>query len=228
MLFEEFQSLLDKVAALPGGLIVCDDFNCPSSAFVHVDKFLERIVDDYDLVQHVKVSIHRHDGVLDLIITSPENPTITVVVVEDMRFPHHFMVTATLTDTMPCPVRTSHVIRNSKVMDMDAFRSRLLASPVYTAPKTSTDEFAGRLRESVVGVLDQLAPSRKLTERCGLPSNRWISFVAIAACRTSRQSERRNHRTTAEADRLAYRTPCWRANHLIKESRHQHFTLCGV
>ena len=85
--FDEFQSLHDEVAALPGGLIACGDFNCPSSAVGHVDKLLERIVDDYDLVQHVNVPIHRHDGIQDLIITSSKNPTITDVVVEGMEFP---------------------------------------------------------------------------------------------------------------------------------------------
>ena len=102
-------------------------------------------------------------------------------------------------------------------MDINSFLSRLIASPVYSAPKTSTDEFAEQLRESVVGVLDQLAPSKKLMKRCGKPSNRWISFEAIAARHIRRQSERRYHRTRMEADRLAYRMACWRANHLIKE-----------
>ena len=49
--------------------------------------------------------------------------------------------------------------------------SRVLASSVYIAPKASTDEFADQLRECVVRILDQLAPSRKLTKRCGKPSN---------------------------------------------------------
>ena len=82
---------------------------------------------------------------------------------------------------MPRPVRTSHVARNIKSMDMDTFRSRLLASLIYTTSKMSTDEFADQLRESVVRVPDQLAPSRKLMKRCGKLSNHWISSEAIAA-----------------------------------------------
>ena len=87
---------------------------------------MEHIFDNYDLFQHVNVLTHKHDAILDIFITSPENPTITDVVVEHMGFPDHFMVTATISDAMPSPVITSYVARNITAMDMDAFRSRLL------------------------------------------------------------------------------------------------------
>lgn len=100
LFFDDFKIMLDEVAALSGGLIVCGDFSCPSSTVGHADKLLERIVDDYDLVQHVNVPTNRHDGILDLFITSPEKPTIADVVIEDMGFPNHFMVKAALSDAI--------------------------------------------------------------------------------------------------------------------------------
>ena len=100
----------------------------------HVDKLLECIVNDYDLFQRIKVPTHRHDRILNLIITLPENPTITDVDVKDMGFSDHFIVTATLSDVMPCSVCTSHEVSNTKAMDMNALLSRLLATSVYTAP----------------------------------------------------------------------------------------------
>ena len=136
--FDDFQGLLDEIAALPGGLIVCGDFNCPSSAVSHVDKLLKRIINDFDLFQHVRVLTHRHDEILNLIIKSPENPTIIDVDVEDMGFPDYFMVTATLSDVMPRSVCTSHEARNIKDMDMSAFLSRLLASSILLQRRAPT------------------------------------------------------------------------------------------
>ena len=115
----------------------------------------------------------------------------------------HFVVTATLSSAKLHPACISHEVRNIKAMDMKAFRTKLLASSVYTAPMTSTNDYAEQLRQCVVGVLDQLAPSKKMTKRCGKPSNRWISSEAIAARCSRRQLERRYRRTKMEADRLS-------------------------
>ena len=77
--FDEFRSQLDEFAAFPGGQVVCGDLSCPSAVVGHLDNKLERMVDEYDLLQHVKVPIHKLDGILDVIITSPGNPSVADV-----------------------------------------------------------------------------------------------------------------------------------------------------
>ena len=154
-------------------------------------------------------------------MTSPGNPS--VVDVEDMGIHDHFLVTATLSAAKPRAECTSFEARNIKGMDLNAFRSKLLSSSAYTAPKTKIDDYADQLRECVVGILNQLAPSKKMTKRCGRLSNRWISNEVVAARRSRRQLDRRYRQSRTDADRLAYRAACRWANHLIKKSQHQHF-----
>ena len=122
---------------------------------------MERVVDEYDLLQHVKVPTHKVDGILDVIMTSPGNPSVADVDVEDMGFPDHFLVTATLSTAKPRSECTSFEARNIKGMDFNVFRSKLLASSAYTAPKTKTDDNTDQLRECVVGILDSSHPRRR-------------------------------------------------------------------
>ena len=61
------------------------------------------MVDECDLLQHVKVPTHKLDGILDVIMMSPVNPPVADVDVdvENMGFPDHFLVTATLSAAKP-------------------------------------------------------------------------------------------------------------------------------
>ena len=168
--------------------------NCTAPTAGHVDRQLERLIDDYDLRQHVKEPTNKQDGILDLIITRPQDPQVSKTCVEEIGFPDHYLVTTRLGVARPWPVRATFVARNIKAMDVTSFRSKLLASDVCNAPKSTTNDFADQLKDSVIGVLDQLAPSRRMTTRCGKPSNKWISSEAKAARRTRRQLERRYRR----------------------------------
>ena len=170
--FTELQDFLDEVVALPGGLYICGDMNCLAPTAGHVDRQLERLIDDYDLRQHVKEQTHKHDGILDFIITRPQDPQVSKTCVEDIGFPDHYLVTTTLEVVRPWPVRATFVARNIKAMDVTSFRSKMLASDVCTGPKSTTNDFADQLMDSVIGVLDQLPPSRRMTKRCGKPSNK--------------------------------------------------------
>ena len=68
-------------------------------------------------------------------------------------------------------------------------------------------------------MLDELAPIKSRTVRCGKKSSRWLSVAAVAAKRRRRQLERRWKRTAAECDRVAYRAACREANVEINRSR---------
>ena len=103
---------------------------------------------------------HIDEGILDLIITSPTNPHVTDVHVDDMGFPHHFVVISTIASERPESVFQTRKTRNFKVMDLHAFLLKLWQSVVYTAK----DSFANQFRNCVVDVLDELVPLRWMTK----------------------------------------------------------------
>ena len=79
-------------------------------------------------------------------------------------------------------------------------------------------EFANQLHDDVVHILDDLAPMRRMTKRCGKPFNRRLSSEAVAARRNRRHLERRYRRTHSEAVRQSYSAACPNINRLIRES----------
>ena len=97
------------------------------------------------------------------------------------------------------------------------FSAKLLSSSVHTTPVLNTNEFANQPRDDVVHILDNLAPMRRMTKRCGKPSNRWLCSEAGAARRNRRQLERRYRRTHSEAARQSYSAACRNTNQLIRE-----------
>ena len=76
----------------------------------------------------------------------------------------------------------------------------------------SADEFADQLEQSVVSVLDELAPLKICSKRCGRWSNRWLSESAVTAKRKRRRLERRWYRTRRQADHVVYCSACHEAN----------------
>ena len=135
-----------------------------------------------------------------------------------MGFPDHFIVVTTLQGTRPRLETVMFESRNSKAIDINTFKSQLLASDVYNATKSGTNEFAAQLRDCVTEILHELAPKRRMTKRSGKPSNKWLSSEAIAARRTRHQLERRYHRMCSESAMLAFHAASRCTNHAIKAS----------
>lgn len=73
-----------------------------------------------------------------------------------------------------------------------------------------------QLNVTVTNILDDFDPLRYM-KHCGKPSNRWLSFEAIATRLNRRQIKRRFCHSRSETDRLSYRaeepiTSSWRSS----------------
>ena len=89
---EDFRNFLDEVVDLPGGLYICGDVNCQSIATGHIERHLEQVIDDFDMLQHVSVPKHNLGGLLVVVITSPQNPTVIGITVDDLGISVHSIV----------------------------------------------------------------------------------------------------------------------------------------
>jgi len=90
---------------------------------------------------------------------------------------------------------------------------------VCTIPADDVNTYADQLDHDNTSVLDQLAPTRMKTRRCGKRSGRWLSDEAVQAKRQRRRLEARWRRTKLETDRVAYMKACHTANTHIVNSR---------
>ena len=68
-----------------------------------------------------------------------------------------------------CSLQKVSRILASEVSSMLASKvSNMLASEVFTTPKLDVDDFAEQLQQCVSGLLDKLAPLKRMTKCCGL------------------------------------------------------------
>ena len=216
----EFEVMLDEAVALPGKLFLCGDFNSPSTTTTgQLNPQLSDLIVGMDMIQHVSGPTHNRGGLLDLIITPAQPVFVGPVAVNDLGISDHYMISTTLTIAVP---RAPCIITERRcfaTFDVDEFKRKLNEASVLMQPNHQTNEFAVQIRDDVVGILDAMAPVKRVTRRLGKRTNGWLNHDAILARRQRRRLERRYRRTRLEADRVAYRTACRSTNNIINNAR---------
>ena len=154
-----------------------------------------------------------------LVITAETSTLCGKLTVTDPGISDHKLIAADLQVGRLKSIVRQYRYRNVKTVDVAVFADRLRRQPVYTDPADSVDKFAGQLEQSVVEVLDELAPLKTCSKRCGRRCSRWLSEPVVTAKRKRCRLERRWNRTRRDADRVAYRSACREANAEINKSR---------
>jgi hypothetical protein len=113
--------------------------------------------------------------------------------------------------------------RSFKNFDRTRFEELFLQTSTVTDPADNVDDYIEQFNESMIKVLDEIAPVKTVTNRRGKKKSPWLSEAAEKAKRERRRHERKWKRTKSEADRIAYRAACRSANTLIMESRRNFF-----
>ena len=117
------------------------------------------------------------------------------------------------------PVIT-YTSRNIRAVDATMLENELRKSVLFTRPAATVDEYVSQLNDVLTHLLDKFAPARARRRRSQKPR---LSKPSQRPKRTRRRLERRWRATGDEADRLAYRRKCRKANRLINESRSNHY-----
>jgi Reverse transcriptase (RNA-dependent DNA polymerase)/Endonuclease-reverse transcriptase len=207
-------------------LVVCGDFNCPGATASTIRDDLSTTIDAFGLKQLVTSPTHSGpygDSLLDLVITAKDSTLLdNLAVCNTHGVSDHCLVKWTVARCLNRRQPTTVFYRNLKSLDLDAFRTALSNSPLFTAPEDTVDGFASQIDDVVTDILDQLAPIRQLKKCPGKKINRWLSDAAIEAKRLRRRLERRWKATGDILARRSYRAICRQANKLINESRMQH------
>jgi len=104
-------------------------------------------------------------------------------------------------------------------LDLNQFRMLLSTADVFTNPSNTANGFAHQLHDTIVSILDKLAPLKVVTKRRSQHVCGWLSENAVELRRHRRTLERRYRRTRKESDRIAYSEACRTANKAINNSR---------
>ena len=161
-------------------------------------------------------------NLLDDVATSSTTLVPNVKVIDVDHLSDHCLITADVVVRIHRPVIT-YTSRNIRAVDATMFESELRKSVLITQPAATVDEYVSQLNDVLMHLLDKFAPARTRRRPPQKPITKWLSAEVVEAKRTHRRLERRWRATGDEADRLAYRRECSKANRLINESRTNHY-----
>ncbi|HSN23055.1 MAG TPA: hypothetical protein VLS45_02605, partial [Methylomicrobium sp.] len=134
---------------------------------------------------------HQSGGLLDVVITRSDLPSLDVQVVDVGLSDHHMLQWSVSTARSP-PVVETIVRRPWRSLDVDDFRSALSTS-VLCQPdhwrELDADELSTLYESELTAILDSLIPARVMTRR-PRPSDPWFDADCRAAKRTTRRLER--------------------------------------
>ena len=222
---DELSNFLTVVLARSGDrLLMCGDFNCAGHSNKDINCDLSSLLDSFDLSQHIHDPT-RGDNILDLLITTSSSSIASNVEIRECNeISDHRMISCSLESVSSGSSTKQSSYRNINKLDLDLFRSEILASPVFQSPAEAVDDYVDQIESSVLIVLDKLAPIKiSRAKQTGHTVKNWISADALAANRNRRKLERRWKRTGDVSDRTEYRGACRHANRLIRESRRKYF-----
>ncbi len=142
--FEEFCILVEQLIILPGNILIAGDFN------FHVDNITDpdtikfnKILESFNLQQHINGPTHKRGHTLDLIITRNEDKLVTGTKIHDLVISDHFAIHSTL----KLDVNMDSFNEDLKVLDLN---------DDYDLP-VLIDKYGNTLKET----LEQHAPQKR-------------------------------------------------------------------
>ena len=176
--FEEFPSFLESLAILPGSLLIVGDFNLHvnDASDRSAQRFL-RLLEAFNLKQHVWVPTQRSGNTLDLVITRNDESTARDFDVFDPVISEHYVVSCSLALPKKAFERKEVNYRKMKSIDLQEFRDDISDSPLISTVYEAGHDLESLLtlfNTTLIVLLDKHAPlkTRTITIR---PSAPWYT-----------------------------------------------------
>ena len=189
LFLEEFSKLMEQLIIVPGNLLIVGDFN------YHVDnttnpetiKF-NKILEMFNLQQHVNGPTHKRGHTLDLIMTRIGDRLVTNIEIHDPMLSDHLAVSCTLQLEKPPLERVEIKYRRLRNIDMDSFNNDLRNLNLRSDAKLPAivDQYEKTLKET----LEKHAPIKRKTITLR-PLAPWYNEEIGKAKRQRRRLERR-------------------------------------
>ena len=226
LFFEEFSRLLEALVTPPGSLLMAGDFN------FHVDvpsdrdaqRFL-RLLETFNLKQHINVPTHRSGHTLDLVITRSDENVASKFDVYDPSISDHFVVTCMLSLPKTSFERKEICCRKLKSIDMQTFRDEI-SNSALASPSSIVDDLEQLTAVydlTLSSLVDKHAPlkTRIVTVR---PSASWYNENIMTEKRKRRKLERRWRRTGLAEDRVRFIDQCRVVNKCVEKARMDYYS----
>jgi hypothetical protein len=160
--FDEFCNLMEQLIILPGNLLIAGDFNYHVDNSTNPDTIkFNKILESFNLQQHVNGPTHKKGHTLDLIITRIGDRLVTNIEIHDPMFSDHSAVSCTLQLEKPPLERAEIQYRKLRNINMDSFNEDLRKSNFSSDSELPTiiDQYEKTLEET----LQKHAPLKRRT-----------------------------------------------------------------
>ena len=125
---------------------------------------MNEFLESFGLVQHLSEPTQERGGILDVVITSIDQPP-TSVSVDDVSISDHMLLTWPVKLVRPSPMYVTTSRRNWKYFNFELFVRQLEQSELCHSPQPTivADGLAERFKVVIMDILDRLAPARTIT-----------------------------------------------------------------
>jgi hypothetical protein len=221
----EFQSILETFISCPSELIISGDFN------IHIDNPTDNhsgqfinLLTSFDLKQHMNAPTHHLGHTLDLLITRSESNSVSLASCNDSYLSDHLTITCSIDFTFKAPSSKKRIkYRPWKLLDINTFKLKILASPLLNSPPMSAEEYANQFQLDINNILDELIPEKTkiVTDR---PSQPWFNKDISDARQRRSQLERAWRHSKLPSDLKRFRKQCRYARKLVNNSKSEYFS----
>ncbi|CAB4030953.1 Hypothetical predicted protein, partial [Paramuricea clavata] len=220
--FDEFCNLMEQLIILPGNLLIAGDFNYHVDNSTNPDTIkFNKILESFNLQQHVNGPTHKKGHTLDLIITRIGDRLVTNIEIHDPMFSDHSAVSCMLQLEKPPLERAEIQYRKLRNINMDSFNEDLGKSNFSSDSELPTiiDQYEKTLEET----LQKHAPLKRRTITLR-PSAPWYNEEIGKAKRHRRRLERRWRASRLCIDKEIYIKQCQIVNDMIKEAKTTYYS----
>ena len=175
LFLREFSVLMEQLISTPHQLLIVGDFNyhVNSVSDVNSRNFLA-LLSAFNLQQHVSFPTHRAGHTLDLILTRASDSFVSDLGSTSSLPSDHVAITCSLNIRKPPPLKLEIKTRKIHAIDVEAFRSDILDSDLYTSPSQDLHERVDQFCTTLSSLLNHHAPEVTRTVTCR-PDTPWYT-----------------------------------------------------
>ena len=220
--FEEFCIFVKQLIILPGNILMAGDFNFHKDNIGDPDTIkLNKILESFNLKQHVNGSTHKKGNTLDSIITRNEDKLVTGIRIHDPVISDHLAIHCTLQLEKPPLEQAEIYYRKLNNVNMNSFNEDLKVLDLNDDYDLSVliDKYENTLKET----LQQHAPQKRRIITPRLLSPCYNEEIGQEK-RYRRKLERRWRASGLCIDRQLYVKQCETVNAMIKNAKTTYYS----
>ena len=171
--FEDFLSYVGFLSSLSSSFVICGDFNFHVDTMSPTVSEFKSVIDSCCLSQYIDFSTHLHGHTLDLLMAPSKFSAISDVKGSGFISDHKIISCVVDFPSSDTPMQKVVTFRQYHKLNIDKFRSDLLAIPFVSLPSDDIELLHEQYMSGLSALLDIHAPVK--TKQLIKPAPSWIT-----------------------------------------------------